>query len=121
MVKVFIDLVVMVVLVELDVVLIGGGLVFWFILDVVVVVGIMVVCIYGMSEILGGCVYDGVLFDGVWLRVLVGGCIVIGGVILVKGYCNLVLFDLFVELGWFYIDDFGVFELGDLGVLIVLG
>jgi len=74
-----------------DVVLFGGVVVVLVLFDCVLLFGVCVVMIYGMSEMCGGCVYDGVLFDGVYFEV--GECIWFGGVVVVCGYC--LLLDLF--------------------------
>lgn len=106
-------------LAELDAVLIGGGPAPRPILDAATAAGIVVVRTYGMSETAGGCVYDGVPLDGVRLRVLVNGHIMIGGATLAKGYRNPVTPDPFAEPGWFHTDDLGTID--GAGVLTVLG
>jgi o-succinylbenzoate---CoA ligase len=106
-------------LAELDAVLIGGGPAPRPVLDAAAAAGIAVVRTYGMSETAGGCVYDGVPLDGVRVRVLADGRIVIGGATLAKGYRNPVDPDPFAESGWFRTDDLGAVD--DSGVLTVLG
>lgn len=106
-------------LAELDAVLIGGGPAPQPILAAAAAAGIAVVRTYGMSETAGGCVYEGVPLDGVRLRVLADGRIVIGGTTLAKGYRNPVQPDPFAEPGWFYTNDLGALD--DSGVLSVLG
>jgi O-succinylbenzoic acid--CoA ligase len=106
-------------LAELDAVLIGGGSAPRPILDSAAAAGITVVRTYGMSETAGGCVYDGVPLDGVRLRVLADGRIVLGGKMLAKGYRNPVDPDPFAEPGWFHTEDLGAVD--DSGALTVLG
>ncbi len=48
--------------------------------------GIRVVQTYGMSETCGGCVYDGVPFDGVEVRIDHGGHVLLRGPVLFDGY-----------------------------------
>ena len=65
--------------------------------------GIAVVRSYGSSETAGGCVYDGVPLDGVFVRVDGAsadgvGRIAIGGATLAKGYRNPPDPDPFAEL-----------------------
>jgi len=106
-------------LAELDAVLIGGGPAPQPILDTAAAAGITVVRTYGMSETAGGCVYDGVPLDGVRLRLLADGRIVIGGATLATGYRNPIEPDPFAEPGWFRTDDLGAVD--EAGVLTVLG
>jgi len=106
-------------LAELDAVLIGGGPAPQPILDAAAAAGVTVVRTYGMSETAGGCVYDGVPLDGVRLRLLADGRIVIGGATLAKGYRNPADPDPFGEPGWFRTDDLGAVD--HSGVLTVLG
>jgi o-succinylbenzoate---CoA ligase len=107
-------------LAELDAVLLGGGPAPRPVLDAAAAAGIAVVRTYGMSETAGGCVYDGVALDGVRLRVVADGRIVIGGATLASGYRNPVHPDPFAEPGWFRTTDLGALD-GDAGVLTVLG
>ncbi len=106
-------------LAELDALLLGGGPAPPQVLDAAAAAGIAVVRTYGMSETAGGCVYDGVPLDGVRVRVLADGRIVIGGATLAKGYRNPADPDPFAEPGWFRTDDLGAID--DAGVLTVLG
>ena len=106
-------------LAELDAVLIGGGPAPQPILDAAAAAGVKVVRTYGMSETAGGCVYDGVPLDGVRLRLLADGRIVIGGATLAKGYRNPADPDPFGEPGWFRTDDLGAVD--HAGALTVLG
>lgn len=48
-------------------------------------VGICVCCSYGLSEMSGGCVYDGVLI-GVMVVWIVDGEVWLGGLSFVEGY-----------------------------------
>jgi o-succinylbenzoate---CoA ligase len=106
-------------LAELDAVLIGGGPAPRPILDKAAAAGITVVRTYGMSETAGGCVYDGMPLDGVRLRLLADGRVVIGGATLATGYRNPIEPDPFAEPGWFRTDDLGAVD--GAGVLTVLG
>jgi len=109
-------------LAELDAVLIGGGPAPQPILDAAATAGITIVRTYGMSETAGGCVYDGVPLDGVRLRLLADGRVVVGGATLAKGYREPVDPDPFAEPGWFRTDDLGALDAwADAGVLTVLG
>ena len=106
-------------LAELDAVLIGGGPAPQPILDAAAAADITVVRTYGMSETAGGCIYDGAPLDGVRLRLLADGRIVIGGETLAKGYRNPADPDPFAEPGWFHTDDLGAVD--HAGMLTVLG
>jgi O-succinylbenzoic acid--CoA ligase len=102
----------------LDAVLIGGGPMPVGLAERALVAGISVVRTYGMSEMAGGCVYDGVPLDGVVVRID-DGRVVLGGATLAKGYRNPSEPDPFEEPGWFRTDDIGAVD--DSGVLRVLG
>lgn len=105
-------------LASLDAVLIGGGPMPAGVAERAAAAGISVVRTYGMSETAGGCVYDGVPLDGVFVRIDEGR-VVLGGATLAKGYRNTVQPDPFAEPGWFRTDDIGAVD--DSGVLRVLG
>jgi O-succinylbenzoic acid--CoA ligase len=105
-------------LAELDAVLIGGGPMPPTVGERAATAGIRVVRTYGSSETAGGCVYDGVVLDGVEVRID-DGRVVLGGDTLAKGYRNPVDPDPFAERGWFRTDDFG--SLDDSGALRILG
>jgi O-succinylbenzoic acid--CoA ligase len=82
--------------------------------------GVTVVATYGMSETCGGCVYDGLLLDGVAVVVGADGRIRIGGPVLFDGYEGRP--DLTAEVlsdGWFTTADLG--RLDHDGRLEVLG
>lgn len=109
---------------ELDAVLLGGGPAPPPVLDAAAIAGIAVVRSYGSSETAGGCVYDGVPLDGVFVRVEGAtadgvGRITIGGATLAKGYRNPPEPDPFADPGWFHTDDIGTVD--DSGRLRVMG
>ena len=82
--------------------------------------GIRIVQTYGMSETCGGCVYDGVLLDGVELRIGADGEVLVRGPVLFSGYEGEPE-RTFAALrdGWFHTDDLG--EIGADGRLRVTG
>ena len=81
--------------------------------------GISVVRTYGMSETSGGCIYEGVPFEGVAVRVSDSGLIEISGPVLASGYLgNEELWSQQYRDGWFTTSDHGVV---DTGILKVLG
>lgn len=109
---------------ELDAVLLGGGPAPQPVLDAAAAAGIAVVRSYGSSETAGGCVYDGVPLDGVFVRVEGAstdgvGRITIGGATLAKGYRNPPEPDPFADPGWFHTDDIGTVD--DSGRIRVMG
>nr|WP_268778120.1 o-succinylbenzoate--CoA ligase [Mycolicibacterium malmesburyense]CRL71158.1 O-succinylbenzoic acid--CoA ligase [Mycolicibacterium malmesburyense] len=106
-------------LATLDAVLIGGGPMPAGLAERAAAAGVSVVRTYGMSETAGGCVYDGVPLDGVRVRIVDGGRIVLGGPTIAKGYRNPADPDPFAEPGWFRTDDVGAFDAR--GRLTVLG
>ncbi|WP_372476605.1 o-succinylbenzoate--CoA ligase [Pseudonocardia terrae] len=82
-------------------------------------VGIRVVTTYGMSEMCGGCVYDGVPLDGVRVGLAADGRLSLGGPMIAEGYLG----DPELTAASF-VD--GMFVTGDLGQwagdrLVVLG
>lgn len=106
-------------LATLDAVLVGGGSLPAGLAERAAAAGISVVQTYGMSETAGGCVYDGVPLDGVRVRIVEAGRIVLGGRTLAKGYRNPVDPDPFAEAGWFRTGDVGTLDAA--GRLTVLG
>ncbi|WP_286144551.1 o-succinylbenzoate--CoA ligase [Mycobacterium sp. E136] len=106
-------------LAALDAVLIGGGPMPAGLAERAAAAGISVVRTYGMSETAGGCVYDGVPLDGVRVRIVDGGRIVLGGRTLAKGYRNPTDPDPFADAGWFRTGDVGALD--SAGRLTVLG
>ncbi|WP_373922160.1 o-succinylbenzoate--CoA ligase [Rhodococcus sp. LW-XY12] len=105
-------------LARLDAILLGGAATPVPILDRARAAGITVVRTYGMSETCGGCVYDGVPLDGVYVRVDGDSRVWLGGATLASGYRNLPDHPAFAEPGWFRTDDAGML---DDGVLRILG
>jgi o-succinylbenzoate---CoA ligase len=105
-------------LADLDAVLIGGGPLPTAVAEKAFGAGVPIVRTYGMSETAGGCVYDGMPLDGVYVRVD-DGRVVLGGATLAKGYRNPVSPDPFCEPGWFRTDDAGIIDA--CGVLAVHG
>jgi O-succinylbenzoic acid--CoA ligase len=67
-------------------VLLGGAAAPARLLDLARAAGVPVVTTYGMTETCGGCVYDGVLLDGVRLDIRAEGRIRLGGEVLFNGY-----------------------------------
>lgn len=109
---------------DLDAVLLGGGPAPRPVLDAAAAAGIAVVRSYGSSETAGGCVYDGVPLDGVFVRVDGAsadgvGRIAIGGATLAKGYRNPPDPDPFADPGWYCTDDIGTVD--DSGRIRVMG
>jgi O-succinylbenzoic acid--CoA ligase len=105
-------------LADLDAVLIGGGPLPAAVAEKAFGAGVPIVRTYGMSETAGGCVYDGMPLDGVYVRVD-DGRVVLGGATLAKGHRNPVSPDPFREPGWFRSDDAGIIDAA--GVLAVHG
>ena len=105
-------------LADLDAVLIGGGQLPAAVAEKAFGAGVSIVRTYGMSETAGGCVYDGMPLDGVYVRVD-DGRVVLGGATLATGYRNPVSPDPFREPGWFRTDDAGTIDAA--GVLAVHG
>lgn len=92
----------------LDAVLLGGAAAPAAVLDRAREAGVKVVRTYGMTETCGGCVYDGVPFEDVRIRIEPDGRVAIAGPVLADG------------LGpWFVTNDLG--EIGADGGLRVLG
>ena len=73
-------------LTRFDRVLVGGGPLDAAVRRELVDNGIRIVQTYGMSETCGGCVYDGVPFDGVEVRIDQGGHVLLRGPVLFDGY-----------------------------------
>ena len=73
-----------------------------------VAAGINIVATYGMSETSGGCIYDGVAFDGVAFEIASDGRIKISGPVLA---------DIKKENGWFVTQDLGKIVDGKLQVI----
>lgn len=86
--------------------------------------GVHVVTSYGMTETVGGCVYDGVPLDGVRMRLAGDGRIQLGGAVLARGYRGLPELSAraFAD-GWFTTADLGAItgSAPDGAVLRVLG
>jgi len=77
--------------------------------------GINVVTSYGMSEMCGGCVYNGQLLDGVELEIRDGNRIALRGPMQAREYLGST-HPLADEAGWFLTNDAGQFEAGKLTV-----
>jgi O-succinylbenzoic acid--CoA ligase len=95
-------------LTRFDRVLVGGGPLDAGVRRELEALGVRIIQTYGMSETCGGCVYDGVPFDGVEVRIDHGGHVLLRGPVLFDGYEDdpertaAVLRD-----GWFATDDLG--------------
>jgi o-succinylbenzoate---CoA ligase len=107
-------------LAALRAVLVGGAAVPATLLAAARAAGARVVTTYGMTETCGGCVYDGVLLDGVLVRTGDGGLIHIGGPVVFSGYRNRPdLTASALDGGWFVTADVG--QLNPDGHLAVRG
>jgi len=99
-------------LAELDAIVLGGAAAGAGLLQRAADLGVTIVRSYGMSETSGGCVYDGVPFDGVRLRLDAHGRIEIAGPVLFDGYADQ------PHVGeWFTTSDLGELIDGRLRVL----
>jgi O-succinylbenzoic acid--CoA ligase len=101
-------------------VLIGGAAVSRELLEVGKSAGIPLVTSYGMTEMCGGCVYDGAPLPSVEVKMFDGGKIALKGPMCAQGYLNDEAETLksFVD-GWFITSDEG--EITSDGKLIVRG
>ncbi|GAA2010188.1 AMP-binding protein [Brevibacterium samyangense] len=72
----------------LDAALLGGAAISPTLLARAAEAGIRIVRTYGMSETCGGCVYNGVPFDGVHLRITDSGRVHITGPVVADGYVD---------------------------------
>jgi len=101
-------------------ILLGGAAIPAGMLDEAAAAGARIVTSYGMTETCGGCVYDGVPFDGVQVAAGADGSIRVAGPVLFSGYrlapelTRTVLRD-----GWFTTSDLG--EVTAAGRLVVRG
>ncbi len=102
-------------LATLDAILVGGAATPRPVLERAQAAGITVVRTYGSSETCGGCVYDGVPLTGMNVRIQ-DGRVLLGGVMLAKGYRGIPDHPAFAEPGWFRTDDAGTFTDGVLTV-----
>jgi o-succinylbenzoate---CoA ligase len=73
-------------LTRFDRVLVGGGPLDAAVRRELEGLGVRIMQTYGMSETCGGCVYDGVPFDGVEVRIDHGGHVLLRGPVLFDGY-----------------------------------
>ena len=82
--------------------------------------GIPLVTSYGMTEMCGGCIYDGNALPGVEVKILDGGKIALKGPMRAEGYFNNseATISAFID-GWFITSDSG--EINDEGRLAVHG
>ena len=81
--------------------------------------GVRVVRTYGMSETSGGCVYDGVPFDQVEVRLDAAGQVLLAGPVLFDGYVDPVATARVLRDGWFATNDLG--EIDPSGRLRITG
>jgi o-succinylbenzoate---CoA ligase len=99
-----------------DAILLGGAAAPASLVERARAAGVRVVTTYGMSETAGGCVYDGVPLDGVWVRVT-GGVIEVAGPVLAHGYrLDPAASARAFGGGWFRTTDLGVLRDGVLEV-----
>jgi O-succinylbenzoic acid--CoA ligase len=102
---------------ESKAVLVGGGAIQKDLLTLAKEVGINVVTSYGMSEMSGGCIYDGLPLQGVEIQIQNDGRIALRGPMRATEYLG-VTTPLADSEGWFVTDDAG--ELAE-GRLVVKG
>jgi o-succinylbenzoate---CoA ligase len=101
-------------------ILLGGAAVPAGLLAEAAAAGARVITTYGMSETCGGCVYDGVPFDGVSVRIGSGGRIELAGPVLFSGYRGRPdLTAAALDGDWFVTSDLG--EVDESGRLTVRG
>jgi O-succinylbenzoic acid--CoA ligase len=116
---------------HLRTVLVGGGPIPTTLSDRAAAAGIRMVRSYGMTELCGGCVYDGVPLDDVEVRIGSTdearrprldvhdgsvGIILLRGPMRATGYLPPAASDAFLPDGWFRTDDLGSLEAGRLTV-----
>ncbi len=106
------------VLARFDAVLLGGAAAPSPAVEAVVAAGAHIVLTYGMSETVGGCVYDGRALPGTRVDVR-DGRILLGGAVVAHGYRGVPEHPAFARPGWFRTDDVG--ELAADGTLRILG
>lgn len=101
-------------------VLIGGGAISTQLLEEGIAAGIPLVVSYGMTEMCGGCIYDGRALPGVEVKISPEMRIALKGPMQALGYFDgqQLTRENFVD-GWFITDDEGA--LGDDGTLMVHG
>lgn len=111
-------------------ILLGGAAISPSLLERAEAAGLAIVRTYGMSETAGGCVYDGVPFDGVDVTITEAGTIDLSGPVVADGYVEIDIDGTIrpVESPAFTVDEAGrrimhTSDLGriDSGVLSVLG
>lgn len=100
----------------LDALLIGGASVDPGLLEQARGAGVHVVRTYGMSETCGGCVYDGVPLEGVYVDIDPTGQILLGGDVLFTGYRDQQATARVMRDGWLCTGDLGYIENGRLEV-----
>ena len=107
-------------LVQAKKVLIGGAAISLQLLEQGIAAGIPLVTSYGMTEMCGGCVYDGRALPGVAVKITENGRIALKGPVQAEGYFNneVATKNSFVE-GWFITSDEG--EITSAGKLLVHG
>lgn len=101
-----------------DAILVGGAAASPTLLTQARAAGVAVVTTYGMSETVGGCVYNGVPLDGVQVRLDDSGRISLAGPVLASGYLGRpeLTAEAFAD-GWFRTSDLGRWHDGRLRVL----
>ncbi len=102
-----------------DAVLVGGAALDPGLRQAASAAGVRIVSTYGMTETSGGCVYDGVPLDGVYVRATAAG-LQIGGEVVALGYhADAEATSASFADGWFATQDLGAVD--DNGIVTVSG
>jgi o-succinylbenzoate---CoA ligase len=101
---------------RLRTVLVGGAAITSALTERALAAGVPFVRSYGMTEMCGGCVYDGRPLDGVEVATDEDGVIRLRGPMRASGYLETAASAAFTDDGWFTTDDLGALTDGDLTV-----